>query len=184
MMFPGVLHDMGKQISSEGWRPYILNVLCVKTVQHVHICRSLRRSDVSKSMMEFCNYPELLVILGVAQGPLTEQEMEVLETEIKLGKQWQTQDEFVVGDADDLKRQNEAKSGEKGEYDEGPVVDQVREIVERLKRQYEERAIREMQNEEILIRQTEMIKTMMQTILEIQNKMSSGSNVGGFDLIS
>lgn len=87
-----------KKISTEGWRPHILDVLCTEKVQHRQICCSVIRSDVSESMMQYRNDPELLVIVGVSKGPLSYQQLEDLETEIKLGKKWQTEDEVVEGD--------------------------------------------------------------------------------------
>ncbi|KAI3899382.1 hypothetical protein MKW92_036255, partial [Papaver armeniacum] len=60
MIFTGVLGDMGKEISIEGWRPHILDVLCTEKDQHRQLCRSVIRSDVSESMVQYCNDPELL----------------------------------------------------------------------------------------------------------------------------
>ncbi|KAI3966437.1 hypothetical protein MKW92_035655, partial [Papaver armeniacum] len=158
MIFPGVLGDMGKEISIKGWRPHILDVLCMEKVKHRQLCCSVIRSDVSESMMQYRNDPELLVILGVAKGPLGYQQLEDLETEIKLGKQWQTEDEVVVEDL-------EAKSEEKGGHAEDPVVAQLRDMVDDLKRQNEERKIREIQQAEMMAKMMGMLKMQEKLLL-------------------
>ncbi|MCL7048349.1 hypothetical protein MKW94_027870 [Papaver nudicaule] len=95
MLFPGVLRDWGIKKNVERWRPHMIDVLCLKKVHHAQLCASVEQSVFSEDMMmRHRNDSELLVILGAAKGPLNLKQLEDLETECMLGKQW----EAMMGD--------------------------------------------------------------------------------------
>ncbi|KAI3915668.1 hypothetical protein MKX01_015493 [Papaver californicum] len=158
MQFPGVMKVWGTKKSIEGWHPHILEVLCTKVVKHQQLCESVKHSDVSEEMLRYRNESVLLVILGAFKGPLSYKQLEDLEAEVRLGNQWQYEDEVVeVWEAKNVKKgaHDEDQNNAVNRPDEIQLVDIVADLQNKL------------------VQTENRNKEMMQMMLQLRKEMLS-----------